>query len=220
MLSSVISTIIIIFALMQISLGNKGVDVSVAVSSTSWTCLKSNGMSFMVARAWKSYGAFDSNAPNNLKNARSAGISYTDVYMFPCRSQSATTQVNSMLSGLSGSSYGMVWIDVEENPSSGCGWGTDYTSNCNYVASIASALKAKGVSVGIYSSQYEWELVMGSRGACTSLKSYPLWYAHYDNNPSMSDFTNYGFGGWTKANIKQYAGDKTLCSVGVDLNYY
>ena len=32
-----------------------------------------------------------------------------------------------------GKSYGMVWLDVEINPSSGCGWGTNYASNCNLV---------------------------------------------------------------------------------------
>ena len=43
-------------------------------------------------------------------------------------------------------------------------------------------------------------------------------YAHYDDNPSFSDFSP--FGGWNKPSIKQYAGDKTECGVGVDLNYY
>lgn len=43
-------------------------------------------------------------------------------------------------------------------------------------------------------------------------------YAHYDGNPSFSDFRP--FGGWSKPAIKQYAGDKTECGAGVDLNYY
>jgi hypothetical protein len=30
-----------------------------------------------------------------------------------------------------GSEYGTVWIDVESNPSTGCGWSsTDYSGNC------------------------------------------------------------------------------------------
>jgi hypothetical protein len=45
-----------------------------------------------------------------------------------------------------------------------------------------------------------------------------LWYAHYDNNPSFSDFTP--FGCWSKPNIKQYAGDATECSFSVDKNWY
>lgn len=43
-------------------------------------------------------------------------------------------------------------------------------------------------------------------------------YAHYDGKPSFSDFRP--FGGWSKPAIKQYAGDKTECGAGVDLNYY
>jgi GH25 family lysozyme M1 (1,4-beta-N-acetylmuramidase) len=194
--------------------------VSTAVSTSTWSCMKSNGVSFMITRAWKSYGGFDSNAKTNLANAKSAGIAYRDVYAFPCRGKSVSSQVSSLMSGLSGASYGMIWIDVETNPSSGCGWGTDYTSNCNYVASFASTLKSYGANVGIYSSQYMWETIMGSRGACSSLAKYDLWYAHYDNSASFSDFSRYGFGGWTRPAIKQYKGDTTLCSAGVDLNYY
>lgn len=48
--------------------------------------------------------------------------------------------------------------------------------------------------------------------------SHQLWYAHYDNNPSFSDFR--AFGGWSKPKIKQYAGDRSVCGVGVDLNFY
>ena len=33
-------------------------------------------------------------------------------------------------------------------------------------------------------------------GSYTGGASYPLWYAHYDNNPSFSDFTP--FNGWTQ----------------------
>ena len=45
----------------------------------------------------------------------------------------------------------------------------------------------------------------------------PLWYAHYDNKPSFSDFSS--FGGWTTPYAKQYQGDYTLCGFDVDLDY-
>jgi len=57
----------------------------------------------------------------------------TDVYMFPCRSKSASAQVDQMMAGIPSNLYGMVWLDIETNPSSGCGWGTNYNSNCEYV---------------------------------------------------------------------------------------
>ena len=117
------------------------------------------------------------------------------------------------------SSYGTIWIDVETNPSSGCSWAS-YTgaSNCKFLGDIVNAIKSHGKTPGIYSSYYQWEGIMGSAGACTNYASLPLWYAHYDNSPSFSDFRS--FGGWTKPNIKQYMGDTTLCGAGVDISFY
>jgi hypothetical protein len=45
-----------------------------------------------------------------------------------------------------------------------------------------------------------------------------LWYAHYDDNPSFSDFA--AFGGWAHPSIKQFAGTTSLCGAGVDKNFY
>eukprot|EP00490_Sorites_sp_Unknown_P027128 CAMPEP_0114661562 /NCGR_PEP_ID=MMETSP0191-20121206/22806_1 /TAXON_ID=126664 /ORGANISM="Sorites sp." /LENGTH=142 /DNA_ID=CAMNT_0001894577 /DNA_START=278 /DNA_END=706 /DNA_ORIENTATION=- len=142
--------------------------------------------------------------------------------MFPCRGKSATTQMNDLIADIEkcGVQPGMIWLDIEVNPSGGCGWGSDYSSNCQYVQELVSAGKAKGKVIGIYSSEYEWETVMGSRYACTAVSSEALWYAHYDNNPSFSDYGSTAFGGWSKPSIKQYEGDKTECGCGVDLNYY
>jgi hypothetical protein len=58
---------------------------------------------------------------------------------------------------------------------------------------------------------------MGSRTACTAASSHPLWYSHYDNNPSFADFQS--FGGWSKPTMKQYQGDTNLCGASVDKNY-
>ena len=55
-------------------------------------------------------------------------------------------------------------------------------------------------------------------GGSTQFSQYPLWYAHYDSNPSFSDW--YPFGGWSSPAIKQYVGDDYFCSAGVDKNYY
>jgi hypothetical protein len=63
-----------------------------------------------------------------------------------------------------------------------------------------------------------WQTIMGSFTACPQAASQQLWYAHYDNSPSFSDFA--AFGGWTKPAIKQFQGDTTLCGAGVDKNYY
>ena len=98
--------------------------------------------------------------------------------------------------------------------------GTNYASNCDYLQQLVSAVKANKGVPGIYSSEYEWETVMGSRYACTEVSAIPLWYAHYDNNPSFSDWSSTIFGGWKSPAIKQYKGDITKCGAGIDEDYY
>jgi GH25 family lysozyme M1 (1,4-beta-N-acetylmuramidase) len=70
-------------------------------------------------------------------------------------------------------------------------------------------------AAGIYTSNSQWSPITGGS---TQLSKYPLWYPHYDNNPSFSDFVP--FGGWSKPAIKQYAGTTSFCGASVDLNYY
>lgn len=211
--------IVLLSALLSLSLCTKGVDVSQPFSVATYQCFKNNGVSFVIIRGYCSYGGVDSHAVEGLQNAHSAGIPYIDTYMFPCRGKSATAQVNELFSSVSSSLYGMVWLDIETNPSTGCSWaGHDAASNCAYVTELVNAIKAKGKNPGIYASIYMWESIMGSRNACPGVAGQPLWYAHYDNNPSFSDFTS--IGGWSKPAIKQYQGDTTLCGAGVDLNWY
>lgn len=140
--------------------------------------------------------------------------------MFPCRGKSATSQVDEMVNAISGNLYGMVWIDVETNPSSGCSWsGHDAASNCQFVMDTINRIKSHGKKVGVYASSYMWQTIMGSKNACTGVASAAqLWYAHYDGSASFSDYTT--IGGWSKPNIKQYQGDTTLCGAGVDKNFY
>ncbi len=53
---------------------------------------------------------------------------------------------------------------------------------------------------------------------CTVGGDHALWYAHYDGNPSFSDFSP--FGGWSSPAMKQYTGTSTVCGFGVDDNWY
>ena len=109
-----------------------GVDVSQHFTTSTYTCIKNAGYHFVIIRGYCSFGGVDSNAVSNLNSAKAAGLT-TDIYMFPCRGKSATAQVDQMVAAISGSLYGMVWIDVEANPSSGCGWGSDHAGNCNFL---------------------------------------------------------------------------------------
>ena len=213
-----LNKLVLLAALVFTVLSVKGVDVSQPYSTATYQCMKNNGVSFVIIRGYCSYGGVDSHAVAGLQAAKAAGL-ITDIYMFPCRSKSATAQVNEMVAAISGSLYGMVWIDVETNPSSGCSWsGHDAASNCAFITETINAIKAHGKVPGIYASVSMWESILGSRNACGGVASQQLWYAHYDNNPSFSDFAS--FGGWSKPAIKQYVGDTTLCGAGIDYNYY
>lgn len=74
-------------------LAANGIDIALATSASTFTCLKNQGNSFAIIRAYRSTGSLDPNANQNLQNARAAGLA-TEVYMFPCRGKNATSQVN------------------------------------------------------------------------------------------------------------------------------
>ncbi len=117
-----------------------------------------------------------------------------------------------------GVKVGMLWLDIEGTqvisfstvqfvPFHDCCilclqyWSSSATNNINFIVAMANQGKARGVSLGVYTSKSQWTPITGSS---TKMASYPLWYAHYDNVKSFSDFS--AFGGWTKPNVKQYAG--------------
>ncbi len=77
--------------------------------------------------------------------------------MFPCRGQSASSQVSNLVSSLGSSNYGMIWIDVESNPSSGCSWASySGSANCDYITQLVNAVRSQGKVPGIYASSSQW----------------------------------------------------------------
>lgn len=208
----------VLSALPAFALATYGVDISAALDQNTANCfVQQAGVSFGIVRGWCSYGGYDSNVAGSVGALWSAGAAHVDVYMFPCPGQDAASQVNSLVSSLSSDSvqYGMIWFDIETNPSTGCGW-SDPATNCAYMQNLVDAATAAGVNYGTYASEYMWSSIMGA--GCTVGGDHPLWYAHYDNNPSFGDFTP--FGGWSTPAMKQYQGDDTVCGFGVDDNFY
>lgn len=108
---------------------------------------------------------------------------------------------------------GMLWIDVEGPQSSY--WGPTAEENVAFLDAMVQEGLKRGISLGIYSSASQWNPIMGSS---TKFSYLPLWYPHYDNNPSYSDWVS--FGGWSKPSIKQYIGTTSICSASVDKNFY
>ena len=198
-----------------------GVDMSALTSASSFECLLLSNHTFMIARAYHSYGGIDVNAPKTISNAINAGYleANVGVYMFPCYSQThkPEDQVAEMLKGLSDSRYSSIWIDMETNTSPNCGWSQNYDSNCAFTQALVAAAQKSGKKVGIYASIHMWNVIMGGTDRCLHFSNLPLWYAHYDGVASFSDFQS--FGGWKEPSIKQYKGTTSLCSASVDLSW-
>jgi hypothetical protein len=211
-----------------------GVDVSTPVSSASARCMRASNVSFAVARAWHSYGGFDSAAPGTVAAWQAAGIN-ASVYLFPCAlgsgpspRYSADEQVGWVMGNLtaSGTKVERVWLDIEENTSPGCEWSsTDLAANCAFYTSLIDSLTSRAIPWGVYASIHEFTLLLSKDPAgCAVGNAGPLWYPHYEQpvQPSFADFSP--FGGWTTPTTKQYDdhapnGQSSLCGVGVDSNW-
>ena len=194
-----------------------GVDLYPATSTSTFKCFRNNGFDgFFITRGWRSNGKFDTNAPGNLKNAQSSGFSssMTDVYFYPCVScGNAAGQVSSFWSAVGSNkmNFKRLWFDIEGT------WYSSTSSNQKFFEELINKARSIGIVYGIYASSYYWSSLFGSSYKFKYASSIPLWYPHYDNKATFSDFK--AFGGWTTPYIKQYAGDKTLCSTDVDYDY-
>ncbi|ELP94720.1 lysozyme, putative [Entamoeba invadens IP1] len=199
-----------------VSAANYGIDVSQPTSTSSFTCLRNNGFTTMViVRAWKSTGSFDSNCVQTLKNANAAGftIKNSDAYFYPCIScGDAAGQVSTFWSKVISNKLQIerVWFDIEGT------WTSSVTSNRNFFEAMVNKAINMNIKYGIYASKNYWSSIMGSY-TFSHASSVPLWYPHYDNSASFSDFS--AFGGWSSPSMKQYRGDVSTCSAGVDYNY-
>lgn len=203
------------------ALATYGVDVSQPTMPDAWKCLKSNGYTFGVIRAYESVGRPDSNAPHTIYNAWDGGMEHVDVYFFPDPSKgNAAQQMADMVNylkqykivagGTPPAAYGMCWLDIEGTQY----WGSQ-ANNRAFFSDLVSAAKSHGVPLGVYTSESQWGPIMGDWDGGSSL---PLWYAHYDGSASFSDFRP--FGGWTRPSIKQFGGSETVCGAGVDKDWY
>lgn len=198
--------------------GVYGADVSTPTSMAQWqTLMKQNAATFGIVRCYESSGQVDPNAVASIKAGWEAGLSRVDVYHFPCApvSVSAEAQVQDVVQALSAANakFGYYWIDVEQ----GAAWSTtDFAGNTQFLSQLIQAVQAQGLTVGIYTSPYEWSMVINN----SQFSQFPLWYATYDNQTSFADFSEFGnFGGWTQPVMKQYAGDVTSGDISYDANW-
>eukprot|EP00276_Gloeochaete_wittrockiana_P003275 CAMPEP_0184644944 /NCGR_PEP_ID=MMETSP0308-20130426/1533_1 /TAXON_ID=38269 /ORGANISM="Gloeochaete witrockiana, Strain SAG 46.84" /LENGTH=222 /DNA_ID=CAMNT_0027073693 /DNA_START=30 /DNA_END=698 /DNA_ORIENTATION=+ len=205
------------------SLATTGFDLSYFqgdVSQSSFNCLKSDGYVFGIIEATAGTGGFNSHIGTDISRAHAAGIANVDVYIFPNTKQSASSSMTTLINQLKSAgalTKNMIWMDIEGSQywSSSCSTNQQWLSQA--ISTIDGLYKGCGKStcVGIYTSSSQWSPIMcGS----SQFSKYQLWYAHYDNSASFSDFSS--FGGWTKPAMKQYAGTTNICSTSIDKDYY
>jgi GH25 family lysozyme M1 (1,4-beta-N-acetylmuramidase) len=196
----------------------RGLDLSVyqgEVSISAWRCLRQSGYEFAIVQAYQSKGVVNPYVVTDIARAREAGFKYIDIYIFPDFHKgigSAASQVKEAVDFVRGhgQNFGMLWIDIE---------GPEYWGKCAdniaFLRAMVAGAEKMGVKLGIYTSKTQWDPIgCGS----TEFSRFPLWYPHYDNNPSFSDFRP--FGGWTKPSIKQYTGTTSICGTQIDQNFY
>ena len=228
--------VVVVLAVLGAVAAYSGVDLSQPCSSSAFSCMKDNGVSFAVVRVYQSYGVVDPNGVATINAAWAGGMSHVDGYIFPCFScGNPAGQMDAAINHLSsaglksiprmhgsndtveyksevlGTSYGMIWLDIEGTEY----WSPNQQENVNFIQALADEGIHRGVSLGVYTSKSQWTPITGNSNILGNL---PLWYAHYDNNPSYSDFVP--FGGWSSPSIKQYQGDVSLCGCALDRNYY
>ncbi|KAF2077704.1 hypothetical protein CYY_001021 [Polysphondylium violaceum] len=211
----VLSVLLFLSLTLSVAFAALGVDISSGSTIPDLQCFKNKGYTRAIFRCYQSIGRPDPNCPHNIYNARDAGFSIIDGYIFPCFScGNPAGQIQSMVKYYKSFNANIhtIWIDVE---GPGVYWSESQTANRNFFNGLIDGCKSQGLKIGIYTSASQWGPIMGNWDGG---KAYPLWYAHYDNNPSFSDFSP--FGGWSTPYMKQFSGNDNECGLGVDKNYF
>ncbi|RHZ83357.1 hypothetical protein Glove_97g5 [Diversispora epigaea] len=223
-----LAIVTIIVSMTNRAFARLGIDVSALTSETTFKCTKNLGYELVIIRGYREAygrnpgGGIDPNFITNYNNAKKAGYTKIDVYMFPCTGRSTCKtpqqQVNEMVQLISTNRVIVqrVWLDIEVNPSSG-NWNFGQARKRQILREFYTAWKSTRWNFGIYSNQYQWQTITGDKNWVLD-SSLPLWYSIYDKNPVLNNFKP--FGGWTQGTGKQYDGNALLCGARLDKNVF
>mmetsp|Transcript_5533 Transcript_5533/g.5479 ORF Transcript_5533/g.5479 Transcript_5533/m.5479 type:complete len:161 (+) Transcript_5533:44-526(+) len=150
------------FCFFPSTLASLGVDISVATSKESFACLLNQGYTYVIIRAYCSYGAVDPNLVTNIQNAQSAGFQDIGVYMFPCfpcgNPQNQVLQLIDVITPYLEQVRDPIWIEVTKYA-----WSTNQQKNQNFIFSLGSSIRSLATSTaGILTSQTDWTNIIGS----------------------------------------------------------
>ncbi|PAV61899.1 hypothetical protein WR25_19025 [Diploscapter pachys] len=200
------------------------VDFAQVATVAQMQCLRQNSYSTAFVRAYNpaGQGSFDANSCTNINNAYSAGLGI-EIYMTPQPMSSKTgyQQLDEVYNGLNsrGITVRAIWIQV----TSPINWPTNSNTNINFINSIIARARQYSLSVGIYTSAYDWNQITGGwTGAGNDVM---LWYWNVrgggvsgESPPNFSDFAP--FGCWNSPTAKQFAQVEQVCSITVNRDVY
>ncbi|CEJ80053.1 hypothetical protein VHEMI00258 [[Torrubiella] hemipterigena] len=201
------------------------VDSSSHVSTVIYKKALSEGFTRAIFRGYQeacgSGGRVDPNFVPSYKNAQAAGYKNFDAYFFPCsgkdnKCKPYSTQIHELVDTIEKNKLAIrrIWIDIETdricNP-----WNYGSQGNIAEAKKIIQAVRDTKKDFGIYTSASKWVNIFGSKNVVLA-NDVPLWFAKFDNVETLDLVSP--FGGWTKADAKQYT-DKSG-SGQFDLNVF
>ncbi|KAB8303398.1 hypothetical protein EYC80_004827 [Monilinia laxa] len=215
--------------------GSLGIDISQLGTPAFFECAKKTKDVVAIRgyqQACRTGGSVDKNFVASYKNAKAAGFTRIDSYIFPCtgtptgsepKCKSIDTQMAEYLKAISDNNMNIttLWLDIEPTSASNspCNtWNLGAAANEKLAKEWVAAIKATGLKWGIYANGNQWSGMFSSRA--TDIGSdLPLWAVQQDYKEGVNTVTTF-MGGWTKAVAKQYHLDTTLCGLGVDLDSF
>jgi hypothetical protein len=212
-----ITSALILCLLCWIGFSKNGLDIALSTTDATFSCFSQQGATFVIVQAYMGYGGVNSNALQNLKNARNRGFQ-TDIYMGNCPGKDAYVQINEMLNAVDRSYFDTVWVRVEPNSSPGCSWTSNSPQkNCQYLRSLINGIQSKGLKAGIFSSPSFWKSAFQTLSYCPEVASVPLWYGADDGQASFTGFS--AFGGWSTPSLKMFSYQYTICGQPSNLDW-
>lgn len=217
-------TVLLAFASVASALTH-AVDSSSEVSTDIYKKALGEGFTRAIFRGYQEAcsqgGRVDPTFLPSYKNAQAAGYKDFDAYFFPCtgsknKCKPYDKQIGELVDAIHGNKMAIrrIWIDIETdkvcNP-------FDYGAkrNIEEAKKLIAAVRATKYDFGVYTSPTQWTSIFGSKDVVLA-KDAPLWFAKFDNVETLDLATP--FGGWTKADAKQYT-DKSA-SGKFDLNVF
>ena len=139
----------------------------------------------------------------------------------PLGTKAASTQLDELYTSLTnnGITIRSIWIQV----TSPVNWSSSYTSNVNFISALISRAQYRGLSVGIYTSVYDWNQITNNwSGAGSNIM---LWYWNvYGSGVSGESPANFAdfraFGSFQSATVKQFGQVESVCSTTVNRDVY